>query len=178
MQDIFIEYMVKKRNTPQITLLRIVMVIVTIIIVFSFLALSTSLGEFSFLAVLMAFGSVYLAYRYISSFNIEYEYSVTNGDMDVDKIISQRKRKRLMTVKLREVEDFGRYKASEHEQKRYHTKIFACDSPRSEDLWFCTLNYREKGLTLLVFNASEKMLDGMKPFLPRPIMHRVFRIGG
>jgi hypothetical protein len=107
--------------------------------------------------------------------NIEYEYSLTNGEMVIDTIIAQRKRKRLLSLKVREVEDFGRYNAPEQEGKTYQTKIFACDHPLGEELWYFVTQHREKGKTLVVFNASEKMLEGMKPFLPRSLSHKVFR---
>jgi hypothetical protein len=95
--------------------------------------------------------------------------------MDMDTIIAQRKRKRLLSLKVREAEDFGRYKAPEHEGKTYQAKIFACDHPLSEDLWYFVIQHREKGKTLVVFNASEKMLEGMKPFLPRSLSNKAFR---
>ena len=40
--------------------------------------------------------AVLLGIYTISKFNIEYEYALTNGDLDIDMIISQKKRKRLL----------------------------------------------------------------------------------
>ncbi|MDL2233591.1 hypothetical protein LJC63_08470 [Ruminococcaceae bacterium OttesenSCG-928-L11] len=178
MQDTFIEYMVKKRNPLKITLLKVGVALAGALVAIFAMMVSPFLGAFSFLGVLLAAGALYGAYILITSQNIEFEYSLTNGEMDVDKITAQRKRKRLISLKFKDVEDFGQYKASEHENKQYQTKIIACDHPESDDLWFCSLHYKDKGMTLLVFNASERMLEGLKPYLPRPIFHRLFNARG
>ena len=178
MQDIFIEYLVKKKSTPQTTLLKLLIVLGAILALPAILFLSQYLGMFSILSPILAVGALYGAYYLITSMNVEYEYSVTNGELDIDKIIAQRKRKRLLTINCRSVESFGRYKASEHTQKSYQTRMMTCDAPDSPDLWYCTVRAGDKGLTLVVFNASEKMLGAIKPFLPRPIMHEAFRAGG
>lgn len=44
-------------------------------------------------------GSLYGGYILITNMSVEYEYIVTNGEMDIDKIIAKRRRKRLITVK-------------------------------------------------------------------------------
>lgn len=177
MQDVFIEYLVKKRTTPVTILLKIGIAVAAVLVALLVLTFSGFLGSLSFLGVVIAVGTVYGAYYLITSQNIEYEYSVTNGEMDVDIIVAQRRRKRLLTVNCKEVEAFGRYKEEDHTQKNYQTKIFACDSPVGEDVWYCSSRQKEKGLTILVFNANEKMLNAIKPYLPRPIMHEAFRIG-
>ena len=177
MQDVFIEYMVKKVRPPIWVLLKIAIVLGAVLLFVLFFILAPFLQAFSMVAILLAFGSVYGAYRLITGMSVEFEYAFTNGEMDIDQIVAQRKRKRLVSVKCREIDDFGRYKASEHENKNYSQKIFACDYPTNEDLWFFAFHHREKGNTLVVFNTSEKMLNSIKMYIPSPIMHRVFRIG-
>lgn len=176
MQDVFIEYMVRRKNTPQITLKKLGIVLGATVVSALLLVFGGALGAFSFLSTLGAIGVIYGAYILLSAQNVEFEYSVTNGEIDIDRILAQRKRQRLVTVNCRQVEAFGKYKDSEHAQKTYGNRIFACDSKDSADLWYCVA-HKEKGQTLVVFNASEKMLNGIKPFLPRPIMHEAFKVG-
>lgn len=177
MQDIFIEYLVKKQKTPATLLMKVLIVLAALIVVFAALMFGGALGAFSIVAPLLAVGACYGAYYLITSMNVEYEYSVTNGELDVDQITAQRKRKRLVTVNCREVEAFGHYKAGEHQGKSYQTRVMACDHPDNPELWYAVVRLKQSGQTLVVFNANQKMLDGMKPFLPRPIMHEVFRVG-
>lgn len=174
MQDVFIEYMVRKQRTLQSTLLKLGIGIAAILVFILAFFFSPFLGAFSFFGVLVAFGAVYGGYMLITNMNVEFEYSLTNGEMDIDKITAQRRRKRLLSVKIREVDDFGKYAAQEHEGKAYQTKISAYDHPDADDLYFFVIHHKEKGQTLVIFNANERMLEGMKPYLPRPIFHKVF----
>ena len=174
MNDIFIEYMVRRKNTPQTTLMKVGIVAAAVFAAMLCFLFSGALGPFSIIGTLVAFGALYGGYYLITSMNVEFEYAVTNGEIDIDKIVAQRKRVRLAGANCREVEAFGKYKQAEHASKQYQTKIFACDSPDSENLWYLAARLKEKGLTLVVFNANEKMLSAVKPFLPRPIMHEAF----
>ena len=57
----------------------------------------------SYLAVfafLLIAGVLFGAYKLSTRFNIEYEYIVTNGTMDIDKIISKSSRKRVLSFEL------------------------------------------------------------------------------
>jgi hypothetical protein len=141
------------------------------------MGLSGLMGAFSMFAPLVAVGACYGAWHLVTAQSVEFEYAVTNGEIDFDKIVAQRKRTRFASVNCREVEGFGRYKAAEHQNREYAGRIFACDSPDSENLWYLVTRLKDKGLTLIVFNANDKMLNGIKPFLPRPIMHEAFKFG-
>ena len=71
--------------------------------------------------------------------NVEFEYVLTNGDIDVDKIIAQRKRKRLVSVKCSSFEELGKYKAAEHQNKTYQTKLMVCSNPEDPEVWYLSL---------------------------------------
>lgn len=171
MQDVFIEYMVKKKQPAGWAFLKIA------IIAASVLSAMAAFIFFSPLGLLLAIGALYGGYRLVLAQNIEYEYSVTNGELDVDQIVAQRKRKRLITVDCKEMEFFGRYHPEGHQRKSYDKRLFACDWPGSPDLWCCTTRLHKGGLTLVVFNANQKMLDGIRPFLPYAIAREAFQPG-
>ena len=44
---------------------------------------------------------------YEEGVNVEFEYSVTNGDLDIDKVISKKRRKKFARLKLRDIEYFA-----------------------------------------------------------------------
>ena len=54
-----------------------------------------------FIILVVFFGLCYLLYYLISSRSIEYEYIVTNGELDIDIIIAKRKRKGYSRVKVK-----------------------------------------------------------------------------
>ena len=179
MQDIFIEYLVKQAKTPKTAILKFLIFVGAffLAIVFFIVSASDLLGMLSFFGLFLSVGVIFGAYYLITSMNIEFEYSITNGEMDVDKIIAQRKRRRLISVKWRDVEAFGNYKPAEHVGKNYANSIFACDHPQSDNLWYCVTRVPQKGQVFLVFNASEKMLEAIKKYLPKQILFTAFRRG-
>lgn len=179
MQDFFVEYIVKRRSTTQSVLAKVGIVVAAIVAALALMLFSGYLGDFSMFGTLAAIGALYGGYYLLTGMSIEYEYIVTNGEMDVDKIIAQRKRRRLMTINFREAEAFGRFKAVEHTGKTYGMRLFACDADDSQNLWYVTSRVKDKGLALLVFNGHDRVLEALKPFLPRPLFHAAFsRIQG
>ena len=51
-----------------------------------------------FFVLLLTAGIGWLLWYLITMQNVEFEYSVTNGDIDIDQITAQRKRKRIVSV--------------------------------------------------------------------------------
>lgn len=167
MTDVFVEYMVKKKNTPANLLLRIGIVLLAMALIVVLFFATAYLGEFSFIGTLAMVGVLYGAYFLITSFDVEYEYILTNGEIDMDKIIHQRKRKRVITVSCRDFEDFGRYDAAKHAGSDYKTRLMLCDAPASDSVYYCVVRHKAMGKTLVAFNANEKMLSNIKKYIPR-----------
>ena len=110
--DVFIEHLVKKRPTGADTAKKIGLVLAVVVILAACILFMPP--QFLTLSFLILCGACYGAYWLISGMNIEYEYILTNGEIDVDKIIAQRKRKRLITVNVKTFEAFRPYKAAQH----------------------------------------------------------------
>ncbi len=176
--DVFVEYLVKRRSTPATALLKVAIALVAVVLILVLIVLSLGLGNFAVFAVAAAFGAGYGAWYLLTGFNVEFEYSFTNGEIDIDKIIAQRKRKRLITVVCREVEAVGKYNPAAHTNANYQTKIFACEDEKdTENTWYLIYKSVNFGKTLVVFNPPQKMLTAMKPFLPRLLQNDLQRNG-
>ncbi len=162
--DIFIEKIVKRRKTPTDIAFAVLMVLVALIL--SFVAF-TFLQSF---AIVVVFGIGYLAYILITRRNIEYEYSVTNGDLDIDMIANQRKRKRVFSMSCKEFEVVAKVKSAQytHEMKECKTvKDFTSLSPNA-DIWF--IFHRQGGTpTVVLFEPTSQMIDNFRTFIPRKV---------
>ena len=174
MADTYIEYLVKKRSTSKDILLKILIVIAAVVIALALFFLSPLLGMFSMFGYLLAFGAFYGAYRLIGAMNLEYEYLLTNGDLDIDKIMNRNSRKRILSVKCSSFETFGRYQEAEHKNKQYQTRIMACSSPSDPEVWYASFKHSKHGHTLLVFNANERILEAIRPFISKQLAFQVF----
>ncbi len=176
--DVFIEQLVTRKSTGKTLLIKVGIIVAGIILLIVLGFLSMILGEFSIFAIAAMMGVGYGAWFLLTSQNVEFEYSFTNGEIDIDKIVAQRKRKRMITVVCRQVEAMGKYKAAAHEHTNYKTRIFACEDERDEqNTWYVVYNSVNFGKTLVVFNPPEKMLSAMKPFIPKTIVYDLQRNG-
>jgi hypothetical protein len=122
-------------------------------------------------AFLLAIGAGYLGFRMQAFTNVEFEYLVTNGSLDIDKIMSQRKRVRIFSADCKEFEAVGRVKS-----KNFGPHItggaeiiFAGTNMSSESLYFVTLSYKGKK-TVLYFEPDQRMIDSFRRFIPSKIL--------
>lgn len=116
------------------------------------------------LAGLAAYGGYYL----ITSLLVEYEYILTNNEIDIDKISAQRSRKRLATVDLNVATDFG--EADDSLRVGDNETLIKADANDPEQKnYFIRLNHSTLGDTVLLFSPSEEMLELVKQNLPRKL---------
>ncbi|MBZ4647496.1 MAG: hypothetical protein PWR27_1529 [Petroclostridium sp.] len=165
--DIFIEHIVQRKKTPQDTLVTVgIMIAVLLIAMF---ALALPFGPI----IVVAVG--YGAYWLITSRNIEFEYSVTNGELDVDKIIAQRRRKRILSIHCKEFDIVA--PVHDEKYKREFTNvnikksIDAMSSMNAENLYFAVFTL-DGQKARLIFEPTGKMLEAFKTYIPRKVFTR------
>ncbi len=154
--DTYSEQLVKKTPTSSDGIKKISIIAVGVILTAVLLFLTIAFNAFILLAVAAV---VYGIYWLMSGTKIEYEYIVTNGCVDIDKIISQRKRVNLVSVDVKDFAEFGQYE----EQPFDGTVISAVggDCP----LMYADFSHSQLGQARLIFAPNEKTLGSIKPYL-------------
>ena len=99
--DTFFEFLVKRKKSIKDVLIIALEVFITTAAVF--LLTYIYLTPLSMFALPLQALAVFLCYKLITSRNIEFEYCVTNGDLDVDKIANRQKRTRILTVEAKSI---------------------------------------------------------------------------
>ena len=148
--DTFIELIVKKKKTAVDGLIIVGLILAALVV---------SLAAWLFLSafgLLFAFGAFYGAWWLIGTRNIEFEYSVTNGDIDIDQIIAKRKRKRLVSVSGRKVESLLPYDPSKP-QSGYQRVVVAAPSANEAGLWCFAYHSKKNGRTLVIFQPDRRV---------------------
>lgn len=130
-----------------------------------------SLAGIIFLAIA---GVFYGAYRLIALFNVEYEYILTNGEMDIDKITNRAARKRQITFNLKDVQRIEKYSFETPVVVRGAKTEIYCNK-NDERACFVLLDHKSHGKTVVVFAPNERMLKGMSGFIPRTIANDFFK---
>ena len=103
--DTYAEFIIKKKKDIKDYLVWIGACLIAFTCSFIVLSIPALVPYVTILFWLLV-GIGYLTYRIIVSRNIEFEYIVTNGELDVDKIINKKRRKRLLTIDTKNFELF------------------------------------------------------------------------
>ncbi|MDD4493774.1 MAG: DUF6106 family protein [Eubacteriales bacterium] len=131
------------------------------------------------LALLVIIGLVYGAYQLIRSMLLEYEYTVTNGDIDIDVIIAKSRRKRLFSVSAKEIEIIARYQGSFYPAglDRLKTSVKSVSSMEDEGIYFIKASHKGQAVAAF-FQPDERMLDIFKMSIPSKVYKEDIRIQG
>ena len=169
--DIFNEWIVKRKRTSVDYALIAAMILGGFILIIGLTMFAASLGSFLLLAIV---GVGYLVFIGIQSTNVEYEYSVTNGELDIDKIIARRRRKRVTSVHARAFEYFAPI-TTEH-QSAYNSegitkKVDAFSTLQSDNVYFA-IYHKNNDKIRITFEPTEKMIQDFSRFVPRSVFYR------
>lgn len=170
--DVYKEQLVKKAITSNdrlktTGLFALVVIIGTILITMALFAAPNLL----FVAIVGAGGLIYGAFYLAKDMQVEYEYLYTNGELDIDKIMGQRKRKRLVTVNIGKVTSFGKY--SENLEISDSVTTIDASSGFEENHWYMTFAHRDYGECCMFFTPNDEMLQLLVDNLPRTVRQGV-----
>lgn len=165
MTDHFTECLVKKVPDSSDNLKKILLILAAVIFTAGTIFLSFVTHFYLILAVTMVV--LYGLYYFIKGMSIEYEYTFTNGELDIDKIMGQRKRQHLVTVDAGKFEAFGKMNADTPEKP--DATLFLCSDNTGEGEYCADLTTEEYGETRIIFTPTEKMVsyieDSLSPVL-------------
>lgn len=159
----FKEQLVTKGKDPSDTKKRLLVtaagVIAASLMVFLSMTILNNILVGLVFAALVLWGTYYI----LSGFYTEYEYIFTNGEMDVDKIMGQRKRKRLITVDIKSVVSFGKADTAASGDQ---TLVDVSDRS-SDSSYYMDFRHKDLGATRLIFTPNEDMLALVERYIPR-----------
>lgn len=165
--DNFAEQLVKRNETQSDKTRRNALLVVGILLtvtlaVFAVLQLGAPVRAFFGLLLAAACGyGTFFTYR--NSY-VEYEYTFTNGELDIDKITAKSKRTGMVSTEVRQFTDFGKYSENMKETEEM-TLVMATDNIAAHE-YYADFTHEEHGKTRLIFCPDERMLENIEKFLP------------
>jgi hypothetical protein len=118
------------------------------------------------LLVLVILGAVgFGTFKLLSMLSVEFEYIITNGDLDIDKITAKSTRKRMQSIKLSKVEKYGKYNGQPAPGSVANTYFF-CDRD-SKNAVYLIAPEKGKGNMMVVLDLDERMQEAAEKFIPR-----------
>ena len=161
--DVYIEHIVKRKKS----ILDIITAVMIVLIGLGLIYLAGFLAIFPVIMLLLVAAIVYVTYKFVMRINTEYEYIITNGELDVDRIINKRTRKKIETVNLRLIEDFskgGIDKESRYLSDKSIKKIIVCENVR-EGYYYLVYTQDDKR-KILFFTPTEEMTEHIRKVNP------------
>ncbi len=162
MDDSFHEMIVKARLTANDRLKMAGLVLAGIVILILVILFGGYLGS---LSLLLLAGAGYGLFYLLRGFSREYEYTMTNGDLDIDLIIAQRKRRRVFSGMARtfdSMEPLGQQ--SENQAQTVPVLDCRASQGRGPDYRIRT-DYNGKPIVVL-FSPDEKIVNQLKKYNP------------
>lgn len=173
--DTFIEQLVVRKSDTtdkiKISLLTLSLVLVIMLI---FLLMGIFM-EYAFIGIMLGFGVAYGYWYLITSFKVEFEYTLTNGELDVDKITAKRRRKRLITIKIKEIDIMAHVAGNDKNElinQNFKTVIDASSSPLSPNAFFISVHHNKLGLTKLIFEPEQRIIGICRSVAPRKVFDK------
>jgi len=166
MGDVFKEQIVKRKPTPQDTAVKICLWLLVVMIGF------VAFVNFRYFGMLIVFG-VAFGVRFLTSYlNIEYEYIFTNGELDIDIIYDQARRKRVFSADVKQFEIMAHIDDKNHESafgSAQETRDYSSGVPGSDTYVFLT-DHEGKKIKVII-EPNEKMLKAFSGALTRRNLH-------
>lgn len=167
MNDVFHEQLIVRKKTSSEKVKQVLIIIggVLVGLITFFIPIINTLGPV--LLVLAIWGAIYLSRNY----NIEYEYAVTNHYLDIDKIIAQRKRSRVVSLDIRKIDYFISSKDSSmfNAQKNDKSIVqsFDCTSNTGEENVYAIVANVEGKKTRILFEPNEEIVQAINKFFQK-----------
>ncbi len=162
--DVFLEQLVKIRLEGKAKAMVFGILAADLLIILLMIGVSIFLGA-DFLVILILAAVCFGSYKLLSALSVEFEYIITNTDLDIDKITAKSARKRMVSLKLNQVEKYGEYKGQPAPSSVSNTYFF-CN--RSDDnLVYLIAPTRDQGNVMVVLALDERMREAAEKFIPR-----------
>ena len=168
--DNFAEQLVKRSETSADKAKRLILIIVGVfftVVIAGLAVLQLTKPIFAMLGLILAAVAGYGTYFAVQGSYVEYEYTFTNGELDVDKIVAKKKRTAMVSTDIKKFTAFGKYTDGMDESEDM-TVVIASDNIASHE-YYADFQHEEYGLTRLIFAPDERILDNIKKSLPPQI---------
>lgn len=160
--SLFLENAVKKKLTVREVCIRAGIILLGILIFW--------LSSVVNLAVFGIIAGFWFAYFTISQRRIEFEYSLKGTVLDVYKIMSKSRRRKLIPLELTRLEKFGKIGDAEYNhQLNIKTKVLdfsSADKKHTDEMYYCVV-IRPKGKFMVIIEPGKTILEAMTAVIPK-----------
>lgn len=170
--DFFNENLVQRKKTGKDIAIIIGVVLLAVVLTLGMLIVLLGVQFIGQFVLLLIAAVWWAAYKLISGRRVEFEYIVTNGDLDIDKIVAKRKRTRLYSVNAKEIEIMAPADDPEFLREQQNINITErtdVSSGNPQARRYFAVFVKEGKRILVIFEPTRKMLKIFKRYRPQNI---------
>lgn len=173
--DNLVEQVVKKNKNASYYVKVLVCILIDLLVPVTFFVLGFTVQAYCiYIAIFVIPFLIWGSYMFITSLNVDYEYSLLGSTLGIAKIIAKRKRKNLMKIEIKEATDLFKYDEKElNNHKLSKVFFFASDDYSDENYVLCSHSEIRNNFAIII-KPNEELLNAMKPYLNREIRKKVF----
>lgn len=163
MNDLYSELLVKKEQTLKDKAIKILMIALIVIAVAAGLVMP--------LAWIVVLGLGIAAYFVFPNLDLEYEYVFVNGELDIDRIASKAKRKRMHTFDLAKMDIMAPVKSHRLDYQNHNTNLKVLDfsSGNPEHKIFAMIISGEKEVYKVLLEPDQELISNIEKSCPRKV---------
>lgn len=158
-----IELLISSRQSSGHKAAKIALIVATVVAAILFFMTQSILVLL--VAVAAGFGAYYLGLRS----EIEYEYAITESDMDVDAIFSKQTRKHIITLDLKKMEvcaPINSYHLDEYKNRQYKSADYSSRNPENQKNMYVMYYNGEKKF---IFELDDRFVNAIYNQAPRKV---------
>lgn len=160
--DIFCEYMVKRKKQKVDYIQEVILIVFAIYLSFIAFAMMQVFRSFTLLVIAAIwYGAVYLIRRK----DIEYEYTLTNNTLDIDRIFAKRTRKRITSIDIAKIDYIRHAEDRDFEKNPELFDHYLCQCKASKDTYVLAFA-RDGKVHRVFFTPNDKMKKSFKQLNP------------
>lgn len=176
--DSFIEYLIKKKKDGKdIAFIVLLCAAGTVFSVAMFAVMFAMFmsgnGELSTpIGLLVIAAAWYAVYKFVSSRDVEFEYILTNSEMDIDKVMPKFGRKRLVSWDFKSIEICAAVDDAAHryEYDNAPDKIYDCTGDKDySDVYFVDFDSENEGKVRVLFQPTSKIIETARKYNMRKV---------
>lgn len=165
--DVFKEQLVSRKNTPKDTLKKIGLIVAGVLL--ALVSFMPFIAQFGLTIIIIAI-IIWVEIILLRRFNVEFEYSLTNNELDIDKIFNRYKRKHVFSLDIRSIiVMLPMNHPSFKSEVGNVTKIFDFSEGTISDTTYAAVFERDGQRNQLIFDPNEMLFSAIKMYIPKKI---------
>jgi len=174
--DNLVEQVVKRKKNSRYYMNIILIVLVAISIPATLMACAFifEMAYFSYVSLFVGLFCIYGAWFFISSLKVDYEYATFSGVLKIDKVIANRRRRKVLKLYLKDIEELFEYSDEEMSKHNFRKVFSVAENDYSKGNYIMVFSIG-KNKYAVDFMPNEELLKAMRPYLPREVARTLYK---